>query len=202
MPVAKILKLGGMVISFLLILWVGWVVGWIYLHPESDLAPPPNLEPGDILFQENGDKWGPWGYWNHVGLYVGDGMVVESWMSKGVVRRTLRNFYTDSQKVAVKRLATGEDKWWNKEGKREEIIAGAIRYAQNQVGKPYQLWPPVGKNHDDSELNCGRLILLAYYHEPTRYINLDSNSDWLWTTPDDIYTSPCLEEVPCLEGIS
>ena len=198
MLVVRILKLASKVILPILILWIGWVVGWVYLHPDSDLVPPPNLEPGDILFQENGDKWSPWGYWNHVGLYVGDGMVIDCWTSRGVVQRTVENFYTDSQKVAVKRLATGEGEWWNEEGKRQEIINDAISYVQNQVEKPFQFWPPIGNNHDDSKFSCGKLILLSYYHEPTQYINLDSNSDWLWTTPDDVYTSPHLEDIPSI----
>lgn len=63
--------------------------------------------------------------WTHVGLYIGNGLVVEALDSSGVVVTSLALFMRRYTRVAVYRV----DQMWN--------IEAGVRYALAQVGKPY-----------------------------------------------------------------
>jgi hypothetical protein len=63
--------------------------------------------------------------WTHVGLYIGNGLVVEALDSSGVVVTSLALFMRRYTRVAVYRV----DQSWN--------VEAGVRYALAQVGKPY-----------------------------------------------------------------
>lgn len=91
------------------------------------------LEPGDSIFTYDTTSFVSRiitridsGSWSHVGVYVGDGQIVEA-ISSGVVRRSLDVYRTSKIRLGVYRAVSATE-----EGK-----AKAIFWLNRQVGKPY-----------------------------------------------------------------
>ena len=88
------------------------------------------LQQGDILFVDIYKGWSEGGYWDHMALYVGGG-VVEATFNLGVCYTPLQAFLERDWPagIAVRRLKDMHG--------REEIINEATDYALSEVGKPF-----------------------------------------------------------------
>jgi alpha-tubulin suppressor-like RCC1 family protein len=143
-----------------------------------------DLQQGDVLLAHNGGIYTAAqealfdGYWGHAGIYVGDGVVVESYGSvncgdvnsflclggnPGVQARPMRlssgESFSRAQNWAIMRpTATAQQK------------ATASQYAIAQIGKGYN-WNLVDKERTDA-FYCSQLVWRAYQ---TVGIDLDSN---------------------------
>jgi len=92
------------------------------------------LQPGDLLarrFEGYVDKWFIPGYWNHMGIYIGDDgdrpeQVIHA-VSEGVIQEDVLNFMRTDH-MAVLRPDSSY---------KEMSVDGAVKKAKAIVGKPY-----------------------------------------------------------------
>jgi len=152
------------------------------------------LEPGDILFVDLYEGWDQAGFWDHMGIYIGEvdyagelNGVVESTFDSGVIIISLDSFIERDRlsRFSVRRLE-------NMPG-REEVIERMIEYALNSVGKPFDVTATatIPLKVNDRNLHCVEVVWQAY---KVAGINLDSNGG-LILYPDDIYFSSRLVPV-------
>jgi uncharacterized protein YycO len=145
------------------------------------------LQQGDILFVNLYKGWSYEGYWDHVALYAGDG-VIEATFNGGVCYTPLAEFLDRDWPagVTVRRL---KDNIPN----REEIIQKAVDYALNQVGQPfdYTAITPIPLKIGKDRFDCAELVWKAYL---AGGVNLDSNAGPL-LFPGDIYYSSWLRPI-------
>lgn len=121
------------------------------------------LEPMDFIFTYDTTSfvsriiaWIDSGSWSHVGVYVGDGQIVEA-ISSGVIRRSLDVYRTSKIRLGVYRVVSV-----NEEGKQK-----AIFWYNQQVGKPY---------------NYAGVIRLAFRKVVDRYLSIR----WSIRSPRDL----------------
>ncbi|MCX6000898.1 MAG: YiiX/YebB-like N1pC/P60 family cysteine hydrolase [Chloroflexi bacterium] len=140
-----------------------------------------DLRVGDILFVDIYDGWSQVGYWDHVAIYVGEGVdlfaydappypgpaVVEATFDGGVSYTPLVNFLERDKPaaMAVRRLTDRPS--------RPTIINDAVQYALAQLGN----------------IHCGELVWRAF---EAAGVDLDSSGGPL-LYPDNIYCSQELE---------
>lgn len=144
------------------------------------------LQQGDILFVDLYQGWSHGGYWDHMAMYVGGG-VVEATYNLGVCYTPLPEFLERDRPagIAVRRLKDIPG--------REEIIQKAVDYAFSEVGEPFDFTASatiplkIGKDR----AHCAEVVWRAYL---AAGVNLDSNNGPL-LYPDDIYFSPKLEPI-------
>lgn len=116
---------------------------------EMDLG---ELEPGDVLLLGD-DNYPGWllmqrllygADYSHIGMYVGDGDVIDSDTDKGVTRHPLKDLLT-SHRIQVLRpdYRTGADR------------QAALEYCENQKGKPFDVL--LDTEHDDA-FYCAELV--------------------------------------------
>jgi uncharacterized protein YycO len=152
------------------------------------------LEIGDILFVDIYDGWCLWGYWDHLGVYVGDqafggfykeGAVIEATYDGGIISTTVDAFYNRDlpANVYIKRLKDVPD--------REKIIESAVQYALDQIGGEFEpfILPP--NKLEDKKHHCSEIVWRAYKSAGT---DLDSDGGFM-LLPDDIYYSSWLESI-------
>lgn len=163
------------------------------------------LKPGDILYTKpreiknipskifyNVEKIFQGSPYTHVGLYIGDGQIVDAgiWKNRGkssteVHKIPLKNF-AERYKFKVLRVNASKKE-------REE----AVEYAKNQVGKSFNIsgmlrlaLPFRSKREkekirkEQAEFFCSELIANAYNH-----VGLAKKYDTKHVKPKDIYTS-------------
>lgn len=152
------------------------------------------LEPGDILFVDLYEGWNHAGFWDHMGIYIGEedsvgelNGVVESTFDSGAITISLDSFIERDRlaRFSVRRLE-------NMPG-REEVIQKMIGYALSSVGKPFDFTATatIPLKVNDDNLHCVEVVWRAY---KAAGIDLDSNGG-LFLYPDDIYFSPRLVPV-------
>ena len=144
------------------------------------------LQQGDIFFVDLYKGWSQGGYWDHMALYAGGG-VVEATFNAGVCYTPLLEFLERDRPagITVRRLKDLP--------LREGIIQKAIDYAMSEVGKPFDFTAtatiPLKISKD--RVHCAAVVWRAYL---AAGIDLDSN-DGASLYPDDIYFSPKLEAI-------
>ena len=144
------------------------------------------LQQGDIFFVDLYKGWSQGGYWDHMALYAGGG-VVEATFNLGVCYTPLQEFLERDRPagITVRRLKDMPG--------REEIIQKAIDYALSEVGEPFDFTAtatiPLKISKD--RIHCAAVVWRAYL---AAGIDLDSN-DGPSLYPDDIYFSPKLEAI-------
>jgi len=154
-----------------------------YSHPY-----PTGLEPGDIVIGHNPltDLIIP-GYWTHTGMIVGydssvgEYVVIEAWDNPSEVRLVyLSDFLARYDTVAVLRVNTSED-----------IKLGAVAFALQQLGKPYD-WAWWTKEVYGDSYYCSELVWASYMAASNGTVDLDANPGWTLTyldgvAPQEIY---------------
>ena len=158
-----------------------------------------DLRVGDILFVDLYDGWSQVGYWDHVAIYVGEGVdlfaydappypgpaVVEATFDGGVSYTPLVNFLERDKPaaMAVRRLTDRPS--------RPTIINDAVQYALAQLGKPFDDLAVLGipLKVGEGNIHCGELVWRAF---EAAGVDLDSSGGPL-LYPDNIYYSQELE---------
>jgi len=153
-----------------------------------------SLEPGDILFVDLYEGWCHGGFWDHIGLYIGEQasvggyrMVVEATYDGGITITSIGSFIgrDEPAKMSARRLEEMPE--------REAVIQQVIESALNYVGRPfdYTATATIPLKNNENRLHCGEVVWRAY---KSAGIDLDSNGGML-LYPDDIYFSSKLEPV-------
>lgn len=128
------------------------------------------LEPGDIILGHNPAT--SWGYWTHASLYVGDGLVVETLLRRGVHLQPVTRFTYAYQGAAILRPKAPPT-----------VKARAVAIARAQLGKPYNL---LSGRDVDRWFYCVRLAWYAYQQAG---LDLDPAGGF-WVTPDNLAAYP------------
>jgi len=129
---------------------------------------PPVLIPGDLLLGE-GAKIVP-GPWSHIGMYIGNGQVVESHIALGGVAITpIESWFERYKTWAVLRVVSADN------GTREKAIEWATH--PDRFDDPYDLmwWQ---KDPDGEAWYCSEFIWAAYYNASNGQINLEYHGPW------------------------
>ncbi len=160
----------------------GYQVGWnaeermvtITAQPSEALC----LVPGDILViisEEEltytievpfyGEMTISLGYRDHIGIYVGDGQVVEATESDGVVASALSSWVGRPGQVGLEILRVDV---------ADDIRQAAVQFALAQVGDAYD-WDWMSLDYADSETEwyCSEIVWAAYKNQG---VDLDANS--------------------------
>lgn len=138
---------------------------------------------GDLLLGE-GAKIVP-GPWSHVGMYIGNGQVVESHPALGGVNvSSLKSGMNRYKTWAALRVVTADD----------EIRSGAVEFALDQVGKPYdKMW--LLKQANGNRWYCSELVWAAYLNASNGQINIEHGPDKTGITPTEIYKDDDIEVI-------
>jgi hypothetical protein len=132
------------------------------------------LQPGDILYDPDSPfNLGPLKI-GHVGIYVGNGMVVEAQVG-GVKRNSLGTWkYPQRDNVYILRVDCST-----------EIKEGAVSFAEAQIGKPFDFgWWQKDPNPASFSWYCSELVWAAYYNEG---INIEDTPDFWVVAPYEIF---------------
>jgi uncharacterized protein YycO len=139
------------------------------------------LKTGDILFTYSPGLISQIipGHWNHVGMYVGNGWVIES-DENGVHYSSLAEWCGSNgpDELALGRVKTATN------SQRQS----AVNFAIAQLGKGYDYWWP-SKQVYGSSYYCSELVWASYKQAG---IDIDKNPGWSWTyangvAPQEIY---------------
>jgi hypothetical protein len=126
--------------------------GKTYMSSADIQSARRSLKPGDIIAARNEaaatTNFIEWlgSRWTHVGIYVGDGKVLEALDNSGVVETTLPKFMRRYTRVAVYR-PVGE---WN--------VSAALEYGREQVGKGYNF----AFIFNDKSFYCSQLLFRVF----------------------------------------
>jgi hypothetical protein len=135
-----------------------------------------NLIKGDLLLGM-GTKWVP-GFWSHVGMYIGDGQVVESHFNLGGVNITsLENWFDRYKTWAVLRVVTADKEI------RDEAVVWATHPDRLDDSYDWMWWQ---KDANGEAWYCSELVWAAYLHASDWQINIEYGPDWTGITPDEI----------------
>jgi uncharacterized protein YycO len=127
------------------------------------------LQPGDIIL--GGNPGGAYGRYTHAGIYVGDGQVIDMFISTGVHLADV-DFYHQYKWAAILRVKASQ-----------EQIDRAVAYARGQLGAPFYILAP---KRIDGLWYCTKLVWQAYREQG---INLNPfHSHWI--VPDALLYSP------------
>ena len=141
-----------------------------------------DLVPGDLLLGR-GNILVP-GYWSHVGMYIGNGQVIESHpgffedgtYKKGVVQSSFKNWPNRYESWATLRVITADS----------EIRNRAVSFALDQKSEKFSFkW--VEKDITDGKWYCSELVYAAYLNASNENINIEDGEDIFGITPDEIY---------------
>ena len=145
---------------------------------SGEAAGLPDLLPGDILATRNADEadnTSP-GHWNHLAVYVGDGLMVESQVRRGVICTAVDDFLGRYPEWIVLRLRIGSG----------QAIADEAR---RHVGTPY--WHlasvPIRLRRTERGNNCVSVVRRAA--AAPRAIGRDPG----WLKPDDAVGDAALQ---------
>lgn len=127
------------------------------------------LEPGDLVFGAYPDC--AYGHYSHVGIYLGQGRVMEAFVDLGVNIQPLEHYRQYSEICLVRVNAPKELK--------EKAVA-------NVMGYEGKLFYPLAFRPGDRIFNCTKIMWKAY-----REAGLDlAPADDLWIAPDILCLSP------------
>lgn len=133
------------------------------------------LEPGDIVL--GGNTGSSWGHWTHAALYLGDGMVMDTFLQTGVSPRPVRaynEYYSHAGALRVKLP----------KAVKEEAVAKA----RSLQGKPFYLLAPRGSA---TLFYCTKVVWYVY-----RQLGYDLDPQGAyWVVPDRIARSELVEQV-------
>ncbi|KUG03056.1 hypothetical protein ASZ90_019599 [hydrocarbon metagenome] len=127
------------------------------------------LEVGDIILGGYPDC--AYGRFSHVGIYNGNGQVIEAFVDYGVHIRSIDHF-RDYTEVCLLRVEA-----------EPEVKKKAAEYASKFQGKMFYA---LAFKPGDRIWNCSKVIWKAYKEQG---IELDKSGD-LWISPDTFYYSP------------
>lgn len=127
------------------------------------------LEVGDIILGGYPDC--AYGRFSHVGIYNGNGQVLEAFVDYGVHTRSIDHF-RDYTEVCLLRVEADP-----------EVKKRAVEYASEYQGNMFYA---LAFKPGDRIWNCSKIIWKAYKEQG---IELDESGD-LWITPDAFYYSP------------
>lgn len=144
-------------------------IGTGYGDPTTAKISFSGLEPGDIVL--GGWPNCAYGRFSHVGLYVGDGKVMEGYVDLGLTLQDV-NHYRNYADVCLLRVEASQ-----------EAKARAVDYALARQG---QMFYPAAFKPGERYWNCSKIIWLAYKQEG---IELDELGD-LWIAPEKFPDSP------------
>lgn len=128
-----------------------------------------DLEPGDIIL--GGYPQCAYGRFSHVGLYAGDGQVIEGYVDLGITRQPVEHYWSYSEVCLLKIKAPSEHK------------QAAVNYAENHLGL---LFYPVAFKPGERIWNCTKIVWEAYRQQG---IDLSTRKD-IWISPDEFYENP------------
>jgi hypothetical protein len=128
------------------------------------------LNPGDMLYDSNGFLG-----FGHVGIYIGNGEVVEAEKFGGVQRKPIKTWdYPNRKNVYILRVDCSD-----------EIKEAAISFAEAQVSKPYDMnWRQKDPDPNSLSWYCSELVWAAYYNQG---INIEYTPDSSAVTPYEIF---------------
>ncbi len=148
-----------------------------------------DIRPGDILFDSNA-----LGGLGHVGIYVGNGMVIEALLDNPV------------QLISYSVIYTTIDSWDDKPNKyvvrvncSDAVAQAAADFCQGQLDKPYQI-PLKDKDFDADQYAwyCSELVWAAYWHQG---IDLEFTPDDYAVSPIEIYLDEDTVQVNMDQGV-
>jgi hypothetical protein len=142
---------------------------------HDDPQVPSYLQPGDLLFCEC-KNFGPHSIpgWDHVAMYVGDNLFVESVPTLGVRVASLSDFYAWAKDITYGFVdATPAER------------NNAVAFVEGQIGEDYQYFNPLhplesmvkDPDPESTEWYCAELVWAAYY---SVQIDIDCNG---WAAP-------------------
>ena len=137
-----------------------------------------SLKPGDLLLCRSPGSVVP-GFWTHVGMYVGDGSVVEALPKPGVTKTSVADWnyhYPDKTCVEALRVKT-----------TDEIRNKSVSFVINQfnLDRPYD-WCWWQKDADGEAWYCSELVWAAYLKASDGTINIEHGPDITGITPTEI----------------
>jgi len=130
------------------------------------------LLPGDVFATRNigsdeSQNESP-GFFNHLAIYVGDGIVVESQADFGVCKFKVENFEERYPIIVVLRH------------NKTDVAESAAKHALSFVGQPYRKLSSIFRfPRSNKGFNCVSVVRQAYL--------LSTKEDWLYTTPDNLF---------------
>lgn len=127
------------------------------------------LEPGDLVLGAYPDC--AYGHYSHVGIYMGQGKVMEGFVDLGVNMQPLEH-YRQYSEVCLLRV--------NAPKKLKEKVVESVKQYEGRIFYPLAFRP------GDRIFNCTKIMWKAYLKEG---INLDPVDDF-WIPPDSFYHSP------------
>lgn len=139
------------------------------------------LEPGDLVL--GGNTGSSWGHWTHAALYLGDGMVMDTFLQTGVAPRPVtayNEYYSHAGALRVKLP--------------REVKEKAVARARSLQGKPFYLLAPRGST---SLFYCTKVVWFVY--KELGY-DLDPAGPY-WVVPDRIARSPLVEHLLPVGGV-
>jgi PKD repeat protein/cell wall-associated NlpC family hydrolase len=161
-----------------------------------------DIQPGDLLLSRSVNPVFPLGaidFWTHVGIYVGNGKVVEA-ISNGVVETDITSWdYPNKTCVELLRV----------HGANDTVVEGVITFVKNQIGMPY--WLSAGYKSIDplDPLSpgwyCSELAWAAYFNQR---IDIEYTPDPWVVSPQEINDDEDtyeinnhMEEIPTFRGL-
>lgn len=187
-PVLRAIRWGGVALVVLLVYTVLtlqpgtarlWSVVWQQARAGAigtgDWSGEPNgmdfslAEPGDIILGRNPGS--SWGHWTTAALYVGDGIVIDSWLMAGTVTVPVSKYrnYTEG---AILRLDLSE-----------QVKAEAVAHARAALGRPFYILAP--RQHDNW-MYCMKIPWWAYHRAG---VDIDPEGGF-WVVPDRFLEMP------------
>lgn len=133
------------------------------------------LEPGDLVL--GGNTGSSWGHWTHAALYIGDGMVMDTFLQTGVSPRSVtayNDYYSHAGALRV--------------NLPKEVKEAAVADAKALQGKPFYLLAPRGS---DTLFYCTKVVWYAYHQQG---YDLDPDGAY-WVVPDRILSSDLVERI-------
>jgi len=146
-----------------------------YWDGEPNIFDFSQLEPGDLVL--GGNTGSSWGHWTHAALYIGNGMVMDTFLQTGVSPRSVtayNDYYSHAGALRVN-LPT-------------EVKEAAVAHAKALQGKPFYLLAPRGS---DTLFYCTKVVW--YVYNQLGY-DLDPEGAY-WVVPDRILHSDLVERI-------
>ncbi|NJE54692.1 YiiX/YebB-like N1pC/P60 family cysteine hydrolase [Thermococcus sp. 21S9] len=159
-----------------------------YEHPY-----PTDVKPGDLVYGHNDDLFNALipGYWVHVAIIawynqsIGDWMVIEAKIGKGVILTPLKVFLSRYKDVAIQRVKVDDS-----------VRERAVAFAYQQLGKPYNYDYFTKPKVYSDKYYCSQLVWASYLVASNFTVNLDENDGaWSWkygyaVAPQEVYDDP------------
>ncbi|RLG33121.1 hypothetical protein DRN97_05790 [Methanosarcinales archaeon] len=147
------------------------------------IAPVPewrkDIEIGDILWARGGSVLRVEG---HVGIYVGNGKVVEARLwPYGVVKMPFETWdnLVDTKDTIVCLLRVKEQPY--------ELRKAAAHWTEGELGRGWRpMFPWLGKHPDEAIWYCSELVWAAYYNQG---VNIDKDDDPSSMTEEEIFSN-------------